>query len=68
MIAHSLGTIVASYAGAVKEDRGAIVGKIFTTLTPLCHTQYSTDRRVTAPIEKALVGLWQKTTHRLTLK
>ena len=60
VIGYPLKTINAAYSAAVKEDRVVSVGNLFTTLTPLCHTQYWTDRNVTSPLATALVDMWKK--------
>lgn len=60
VIGYPLKSVNADYAAAVKEDRVISVGNIFRTLTPLCHTEYWTDRDVTTPIATALVEMWRK--------
>jgi hypothetical protein len=60
VIGYPLKSINPAYDAAVKADQPVSVGNFFTTLTPLCHTQYWTDRSVTSPIAQALAGLWRQ--------
>lgn len=59
VIGYPLRSLNPAYRAAVKKDVALNAGGIFTSWSPLSHTEYWTDNDVTEPLADTLVKIWR---------